>query len=381
MTRQEEILAKMEYATAHIPEIVAQQKAAGKKVIGVMPVYAPEELVHAAGMFPVGCWGGRASISKATRYLPPFACSIMQSVTEFAMSGVYDSLDGVLLSGPCDTLKCVTQNWLSACPQVKSFALIHPNNHKLDCGVVYMEQELNKVKAFLEGIGGAGISEAAMAHSIGIYNANRQAVREFTEIVSKRPGCISAKMRHAVMKSRYFMWKEEHTRLLLDLNEELKQYPEQSWKGSKIVLAGLLAEPDSLLELFDEFGMAVVGDELAQESRQVRTPVPEGAGGIRRLALQWRNMEGCTFLYDPQNTRARMLAQLAGETGADGVVLCLMKFCDPEEFDVPWLKRALDEAGIPMLNLEIEMNAGSFEQARTRLQAFCEQMGAVPALC
>lgn len=381
MTRQEEILAKMEYAAAHIPEIVAKQKAAGKKVIGVMPIYAPEELIHAAGMFPVGCWGGRASISRATRYLPPFACSIMQSVTEYAMSGVYDNLDGMLLSGPCDTLKCVTQNWLSACPQVKSCALIHPNNHKLDCGVVYLEKELDKVKSFLEKIGGAGITEAAMGRSIEIYNENRRAVREFTEIVSKRPGCISAKQRHAVMKSRYFMWKEEHTRLVLDLNEELKQYPEQSWKGGKIVLAGLLAEPDNLLDLFDEFGMAVVGDELAQESRQVRTPVPDGGSGTHRLALQWKHMEGCTFLYDPEKKRAQMLAQLARRSGADGVVLCLMKFCDPEEFDVPWLKKALDDEGIPMLNLEIEMNASSFEQARTRLQAFCEQMGTVPALC
>ena len=35
----------------------ASFKAQGKKVIGVLPYYAPEELVYAAGMVPMGMWG------------------------------------------------------------------------------------------------------------------------------------------------------------------------------------------------------------------------------------------------------------------------------------------------------------------------------------
>lgn len=379
MSRKDDILEEMDYATAHIPETVKKQKEAGKKVIGVMPVYAPEELVHAAGMFPVGCWGGCTSISKAVKYLPPFACSVVQSITEFAMKGTYDGLDGMLMSGPCDTLKCMTQNWPTACPQVPSAVLIYPNNHKLDCGVVYLEKELQKIKGFLEKTAKVKITEEALNRSIGIYNENRKAMQAFTEITAARPGCISAKMRHAVMKSRYCMWKEDHTKLVLALNEELKKYPEHQWDGQKIVLAGVMAEPDSLLELFDEFHMAVVGDELAQESRQFRSLVPDGENGLRRLALQWRNMEGCTFVYDPDKKRAKMLADMARKTQADGVVLCLMKFCDPEEFDVPWLKQALDEIHVPMLSLDIDLNADSSEQAKTRIQAFGEQLRSAAA--
>ena len=33
---------------------LAKFKAEGKKVVGVMPYYAPEELVYAAGMVPMG---------------------------------------------------------------------------------------------------------------------------------------------------------------------------------------------------------------------------------------------------------------------------------------------------------------------------------------
>ena len=36
---------------------LAEYKAQGKKVIGVLPYYAPEELVYAAGMVPMGNLG------------------------------------------------------------------------------------------------------------------------------------------------------------------------------------------------------------------------------------------------------------------------------------------------------------------------------------
>jgi len=50
----EEIFADLSFAKAR------EWKAAvpGRKVIGYMPVYVPREIVHAAGMLPVGILGG-----------------------------------------------------------------------------------------------------------------------------------------------------------------------------------------------------------------------------------------------------------------------------------------------------------------------------------
>lgn len=48
-------------------------KAAGKKVIAVMPYYVPEELVYAAGMIPMGIWGSNDKlISRAKEYCASF---------------------------------------------------------------------------------------------------------------------------------------------------------------------------------------------------------------------------------------------------------------------------------------------------------------------
>ena len=54
-------------------------KDAGKKCIGVMPYYAPEELVYAAGMMPFGMWGSNSkTIQRAKEYCATFYCTIAQ---------------------------------------------------------------------------------------------------------------------------------------------------------------------------------------------------------------------------------------------------------------------------------------------------------------
>ena len=53
----------------------------------------------------------------------------------------------------------------------------------------------------------------------------------------------------------------------------------------------------------------------------------------------------------------------------------MMKFCDPEEFDYPIYKKELDDAGIPILYLEVDQQIDSFEQLRTRIQSYAEMIG------
>jgi benzoyl-CoA reductase/2-hydroxyglutaryl-CoA dehydratase subunit BcrC/BadD/HgdB len=53
----------------------------------------------------------------------------------------------------------------------------------------------------------------------------------------------------------------------------------------------------------------------------------------------------------------------------------MMKFCDPEEFDYPLLYPELDKAGIPNLMIEVDLEARSFEQIKTRVQTFRDILG------
>lgn len=83
------------------------KKETGKGAVGIMPVYCPEEIVHAAGYLPIGMWGAqKKQISKARTYLPPFACSIMQSDHGITVRRRFMMIwRPVIFSVPCDTLK------------------------------------------------------------------------------------------------------------------------------------------------------------------------------------------------------------------------------------------------------------------------------------
>lgn len=59
---------------------------------------------------------------------------------------------------------------------------------------------------------------------------------------------------------------------------------------------------------------------------------------------------------------------------ADAVVVCMMKFCDPEEFDYPIYYAQFEEAGIKSLYIEIDQESTSFEQIKTRVQSFGEML-------
>ena len=87
---------------------LAAFKAEGKKVIGVLPYYAPEELVYAAGMVPMGIWGSnKKTISRAKEYCATFYCTIAQLALEMLLDGTMDELDGLITPTICDTLSCV----------------------------------------------------------------------------------------------------------------------------------------------------------------------------------------------------------------------------------------------------------------------------------
>ena len=119
-------------------------------------------------------------------------------------------------------------------------------------------------------------------------------MREFVKVAADYPQVISAVDRHAVFKARQFMLKEKHTALVKELIEEIKAMPVQPWDGKKVVVTGILLEPNQVLEIFDEFKLAIVDDDLAQESRQIRVDVLDGEEGpLYRMAKAWQQMYGC----------------------------------------------------------------------------------------
>ena len=374
MSKVETMLSQLKSIAENPKKAMDDYKAkTGKGAVGIMPVYAPEEMIHATGYLPMGLWGAQGkAISKARTYLPPFACSIMQQVMELECEGTYDELSAVLFSVPCDTLKCLSQKWKGTSPVI---VFTHPQNRGLEVANQFLVTEYELVKTQLESILDVKITNAALENSITIYNENRAVMREFVEVAAQYPQVINAVNRHAVFKARQFMLKEDHTAMVKELIAEVKAMPVQPWDGTKVVVTGILLEPNELLDIFDEFKIAIVDDDLAQESRQIRIDVLDGnEGPLYRMARTWQQMYGCSLATDTQKGRGEMLINKTIQTGADAIVVAMMKFCDPEEWDYPVMYREFEEKGIKNLMIEVDQEVSSFEQVKTRLQSFVENI-------
>lgn len=346
-----------------------------KQAIGCFPIYAPEELVYAAGFLPIGMWGGSKTGTLSDKYLQSFCCSIMKANTEQALSGTYDFLSGVILTAYCDTMKCIMENWKIASPQLRLIPMVYPQNRKTAAGICFMEEELLRVKGELEKIKGSEITEEALEEAVDLYDEYRSVMQRFTAEASKHPAIFNAKRRHLIIKAAYFMDKKVYTEKIKAILECLKEITPEKTTHKRAILTGLLAEPVEFLEILEENGFFVAADDLAQESRQFNVIAPKEGRWMNRMAKRIAMRDGCAFLYDQEKTRGDKLLELKKQYNAEAVIFCQLKFCDPDEFDYPIIKKQLEKADVPLLHVEIEQQMESAGQVRTRIQSFAEILG------
>lgn len=370
MSEYREVLKTLEDAAVRPDLQLKEYLARGRKAVGVLPYFCPEELVYAAGAVPFGLWGAERTVSEAKRYFPAFICSILQTVLEMGIRGELNGLSAIMVPICCDSLKGMGTNWEYGVPQVPVINVAWAENRKFAPGAEFTASQFRKIRGQLEGILDTKISDEAVAGAVGVYNENRAALREFTDLLREKPGLLTPLQRSRVLKAGYFMDRREHTALVRELTRALAAAPAPEFTGLRIVTTGILCDSPDLLRILEENGMAVADDQVAHESVFFREDTPVTPDPILGMARRLGLVEGCSVLYDPGKKRVSQLAETARRAKADGVLFVLTKFCDPEEYDYVPVKRALEKAGIPLLLVEVDQQMKDYEQARSAVETF-----------
>jgi len=82
----------------------------------------------------------------------------------------------------------------------------------------------------------------------------------------------------------------------------------------------------------------------------------------------------CPAKHNGNTARADNLLALVKEKKAQGVLFIYLKFCDPQCFDYPYMKEALDKAGVPSMLYEVEEQPQAEGQIRTRFETFIDML-------
>ncbi len=352
----------------------------GRKAIGHLPIYVPRELIHAAGMLPVGVVGGgdRIEIIRGDAYFQSYICHIPRSTIELALSGRLDPLDGMLFPSICDVIRNLSGMWRMLFPDRYVRYVDVPQNFSPAVGGAYWRRELEGLRDDLAALAGRPIEDEDLTRSIAVYNENRRLVRELYLARSRSPWLFPTSEIYLFLRAGNVLPPEEHSALLSAYLEEAPRDEERREQDrSRVVLVGMFCEqpPLGLLLTLERAGCWIVDDDLLLGLRWLTGEVPLEGDPLESLAQAFLTQSVETAsVYRPEGRRGGGLVESVRENEAEGVIFCAPSFCDPALLEQPMLVAALESEGIPNTQFKYSENTGQFAVLREQAGTFSDSI-------
>ena len=350
-------------------EAIEAHRKRGGAVAAVFPIHYPRALLRAFGLLPVEVWGPpRVEASHGSAHLQPYVCSVVRNGLSFLQNGGLEVADVLLVPHACDALQGLGSVLLDFVRPRQPVVPIYLPRGRRESDLDFLAEEFRAAYRRLSEIVGRAPTEEELLTCI---RREEEADRLLAELHRRRRELpLSDRALYRLLRSREYLPAETFTELA---REALSQADAPQADGVPILLSGILPEPMDLFEAIEGMGGRVVADDLACCGRRLYPP-GESADPFRRMAERILNGPPDPTRGSPIEARLAHLQGLAERSGARGVVFYEVKFCEPELFDHPALRRGLSEAGLPSVVIETDLNDPLSHQALTRLEAFLEMV-------
>jgi benzoyl-CoA reductase subunit C len=349
------------------------------RVIGCYPVWAPAEVIHAAGMLPVSLLGGGTSVelTHADARFQSFVCSIAKSTLELGFQGQVAGVDGLVFSNICDVARNLGSIYRRNFPGTFVEYLHLPQNSTSSSVVPYLAAELRRLAAAFEAAFGLKVTEPALAAAIETYDALRARIRALYALRIAEPQKLGTTELYAILRAATLLPVAEATATLDALLPGVAARDARPRDRLRVVVEGAFCEqpPLGLLEVLEEAGCYVVEDDLLLGWRWFTADVGTDGDPFERLASAYVNLAVPSSTRPESRThRATGLIEKVRRGRADAVVFMPAKFCEPALFDYVLMKQGLERAGIPHMLVEFEEKMWTFERTRNEIETFVESM-------
>mgnify|MGYP001041145187 CR=1 FL=1 len=367
------------------PSRARELKEEGKKIIGYPCIYAPVELMTALGIVPYRIFGDMGEpVTEADRALTATFCPFVRSLFDLSFKGKYDFLDGIVLVHSCDP-----QEKTAYC--LKSY-ISYPYVHFLDIpgtihpeSMEYFKGQLKDLKKTLERFAGEELTPQKLNKAVELHNKQRALVRELYELRQPDPPLISGVETLQVMKAETSIPVEEGNELLTQVISEVKGRKNAlEKKAGRLLIWSATVDNAELMALFENVANVVM-DDYCGGSKGYGKDVKLTEDLVEGLAQHYLVdfMLSRTFreaVYGEARkdymadleTRFGYLKRYVKEWNVNGVILLLVRSCDPFAMEMPALKDYLDSLGVPSTYIEHDYTRGALAPLTTRVEAFLE---------
>ena len=356
-----------------------------RKIIGYYCTYIPEELLHAANLFPFRIRAtGNKDTDLADIYMVRFTCSFVRSTLHLALQGVYDFLDGFVVCNSCDhsrrmfelfDLKVFNREGFNK--QVPRFYLALPHIITEE-GFEWYKKEVEEFKQELEKSYNLDkINNEDLIESINIYNENRRLLREIHDLRILDTPKITGSEALQISMANSSIPKEYANKELERIINILKESEGIKTSNKRILLVGSVVDNIDFTKLVEDSGAIIVSDFLCFGTRYFLDDVSITPGGspIEDISKRLYYRMSCPRMMDDHERRLNFLKSEIKKAKIDGVLLQRINNCDLHGCDNMLFEHELkEELDMPVFNIDRESFQADTTRLQTRIEAFLEMI-------
>jgi len=355
-------------------DYIREQKSLhGRKVMGVFPAQYPRELLLAMNILPVEIWDPPLRTREASAHLQSYICSVVSLGLELILQGKCSDLDAFLFPHTCDSIQnlaSIVNDYLGI--HKPCYFFYHPKAPYKRASRPYYISQLKELKSGLEKQFGE-LRETDLKRSVDRWEEIRKDISKCYLLRSEGRLNTSNRAFYSILRRVEYLHPDDFHPLLTNFLQSGRTETER--QGHGVLLSGVLPNPPEGLDHFDAIGVRVVDDDLLSCSRRFLSGPVSNSDPYEAMAETYFSLPPCSTRGSAIEERLNHILKKIRSSRADGVIFLIVKFCEPEFFDVPILADSLKKEGIPVLVLENEINQALSGQIVTRIEAFAEMLG------
>ncbi|MFH1124512.1 MAG: 2-hydroxyacyl-CoA dehydratase, partial [Pseudomonadota bacterium] len=230
-----------------------QKKNPGKKVVGYMCSYFPEEIFYAAGVLPVRILGSHEPQNVTEPHLFGMYCPFSRDVLAQGLLGRYNYIDAVATAYPCMHLGQAFDSWTLHVTQ-KSFYVDMPNRVQTPYAFPFLLGRLEETAREVGEWVGKEITESDLKGAIEIYNENRSLLRQIYDLRKAKDVPLTGTECMYISTASLFMDKKDANTLLKEtIEKELKGRVVKTGDDSRLMLVGSENDDIKFLDMVESF--------------------------------------------------------------------------------------------------------------------------------
>ena len=379
------------FSERSIADLDAWQEQGGK-IAGIYCIYAPGELIRAAGVVPVSLCGKKQDpIKDAERDLPASFCPLIKSSYGYAVTDTcpfFSFSDFLVAEITCDGKKKMYE----LLGEIKPLHLMHlPHTQTGPAALAYWIAAFKELEVCLTKASGRSVTPEGLWAQIKQQNQIRQTLVEVALLAADPRIPVGAGDMLAVQESKSFcVYPEKYLQQLTRLKSGLKDFLAQSEvsrseasrpdvppkQPARVLLTGCPTGKgsDKVIKIIEELGARVVCMENCSGLKGMGLAVDEtGEPGDPYEALARRYLQIPCSCMSPNPNRLSDLRQMAGEFKADAVVDLTWLGCHTYNAESLHIQNLVEqELELPFLHIETDYSESDIEQLKTRIEALIE---------